>query len=64
MVKQKIDTASEIKLVDPKTIHGPLYEEAWDKVPEPSKIKKMLNWKPKYDIDYIVNNVIEYFKNK
>jgi|TARA_R110000787_G_scaffold86030_1_gene183082 nucleoside-diphosphate-sugar epimerase len=64
MVKQKIDTASEIKLVDPKTIHGPLYEEAWDKVPEPSKIKKMLNWKPKYDIDYIVDDVIEYFKNK
>ena len=64
LVKQKINTASEIKLVDPKTIHGPLYEEAWDKVPEPSKIKKMLNWKPKYDIDYIVDDVIEYFKNK
>lgn len=61
MVKEKIDTKSKIKLVDPKTIHGPLYEEAWDKVPDPTKIKKLLNWKPKYDINYIVDDVIKYF---
>jgi len=62
LVKEKLNSKSEIKLVDPKTIHGPLYEEAWDKIPDATKIKTQLNWQPKYSIDYIINDVIEYYK--
>ena len=63
-VKDKLNSKSNIKCVDPKTIHGPLYEEAWDKVPDPTKIKEKLNWNPNYNIDEIINDVIDYYKNK
>lgn len=41
-VKHLIQSESQIIFVDPKTIHGPLYEEAWDKVPHPGKIQELL----------------------
>ena len=63
-VKNKLNSKSNIKCVDPKTIHGPLYEEAWDKVPDPTKIKEKLNWNPNYNIDEIIDDVIDYYKNK
>jgi nucleoside-diphosphate-sugar epimerase len=55
-------TKSQIVLVDPKTIHGPLYEEAWDKIPNADKIKRELGWYPKHDINSIVRDVIEFYK--
>jgi nucleoside-diphosphate-sugar epimerase len=53
---------SEIALVDPKTIHGPLYEEAWDKIPDANKIINLLGWSPRYNIDEIVDDVYNYYK--
>lgn len=53
---------SEITLVDPKTIHGPLYEEAWDKIPDANKIINLLGWSPRYNIDEIVDDVHNYYK--
>tara|TARA_R110002051_G_scaffold127999_1_gene201629 strand:+ start:3139 stop:4089 length:951 start_codon:yes stop_codon:yes gene_type:complete len=61
IVKDKTQTKSDITFVDPKTIHGPLYEEAWDKIPDPGKIDKRLGWVAKYDVDYIINDVINYY---
>jgi len=63
-VKAFTKTESKIIKVDPKTIHGPLYEEAWDKIPDANKIKNELGWKPKYDVDYIINDVISYYESK
>jgi len=63
-VKAYTKTESKIIKVDPKTIHGPLYEEAWDKIPDANKIKNELGWKPKYDVDYIINDVISYYESK
>ena len=62
-VKDKTKTKSNITFVDPKTIHGPLYEEAWDKIPNPEKIDKRLGWVAKYDVDYIINDVINYYSS-
>ena len=42
IVKAKTNTESEIIHVDPKTIHGPLYEEAWDKIPDATKAENLL----------------------
>ncbi len=50
---------SGIAFVDPKTIYGPLYEEANDKYPEASKAMKELGWKYRYDIDKVILDVIE-----
>lgn len=64
MVKENIKSKSEIIFVDPKTIHGALYEEAWDKIPDSNKIKTRLNWNPKYSKDNIVMDVINFYSEK
>jgi nucleoside-diphosphate-sugar epimerase len=63
-VKEKTNTLSKIKKVNPKTIHGILYEEAWDKIPDPTKIKKELGWTPKYSKEEIIDDVINFYKTK
>lgn len=61
-VKEQAISKSEIVFVDPKTIHGSLYEEAWDKIPDATKIKKRLNWSPKYSKKMIIEDVINFYK--
>jgi len=65
MVKKKVaNSTSEIVCVDPKTIHGPLYEEAWDKIPNSTKISQELGWTPKYTAEEIVDDVYNYYKSR
>lgn len=60
-VKRILNSKSEIIFVDPKTIYGPLYEEANDKFPDATKAEMELNWKPIYTIeDTIKDAYIEY----
>ncbi|MBV03475.1 MAG: hypothetical protein CML45_03675 [Rhodobacteraceae bacterium] len=63
-VKKYTDSNSNIKLVDPKTIHGDLYEEAWDKIPDATKIKKELGWAPMWTTDEIIKDVIYHYSKK
>ena len=63
-VKEKTKTKSDIKKVDPKTIHGELYEEAWDKIPDSTKIKTELGWNPKFDKEEIIDDVINFYYKK
>ena len=58
-----VNSDSKIIHIDPKLIHGNLYEEAWDKIPNSDKIINQLGWSPKWDTDSIINDVIEYYKN-
>jgi nucleoside-diphosphate-sugar epimerase len=62
IVKSKVASNSNIVHIDPKSIHGPLYEEAWDKVPNSEKIKNILGWNPKWDKEQIIEDVIKYYK--
>ena len=61
-VKEFTNSDSEIVHVDPKTIHGPLFEEAWDKIPNADKIKDLLDWKPTLGVDEIIESVIKFWK--
>ena len=63
-VRDSLDTLSRICLVNPKDIYGPLYEEAWDKIPNSDKIKSLLGWEPKHNIDSIINDVITYWQQR
>jgi nucleoside-diphosphate-sugar epimerase len=62
-VKELTNSNSEIVHIDPTTIYGPLYAEAWDKIPNPGKIVGELNWNPNTDVDTIINKVIEFWKS-
>ena len=61
-IKHATNSSSEIVFVDPKTIHGPLYEEAWDKVPDSTKISTQLGWNTTWKVEDIISDVIEYYK--
>ena len=63
-VKELTNSTSKIIHIDPKTIYGPLYAEAWDKIPDPKKIQSELNWIPTKNVDEIIIDVINYWKNK
>lgn len=53
---------SEIHYVDPKTLYGPLYEEAWNKIPNINRISQDLGWQPTYSFENIVAESIDFAK--
>ena len=60
-VKEYTGSKSEITFIDPKTIHGELYEEAWDKIPDAEKIKTELGWDPTWTTDEIIKDVVRHY---
>jgi len=59
IVKKLTNSKSKIVYVDPKKIYGKYYEEAWNKIPDISKIKSMIGWEPKYAFEEIVKEVVD-----
>ncbi|MBA7679015.1 hypothetical protein ES703_87296 [subsurface metagenome] len=53
---------SRIDLVDPITIFGPHYAEAWNKIPDISKIQKELNWQGHYSLEEIIKEIIASYR--
>ena len=62
-VKSLSDTKGEIVFVDPKTVYGPLYEEANNKFPDASKAMAELNWQPRYGRHEAIVDTLNYMKN-
>jgi nucleoside-diphosphate-sugar epimerase len=63
-VKRILNSKSEIVFVDPKTIYGPLYEEANDKFPDATKAEMELGWVAKYSIDETISDAYTEFKRQ
>ena len=63
-VKEYTNSNSKIKLTDPKTIHGDLYEEAWDKIPDAKKIQTELKWIPTWTTDEIIKDVVRHYSKQ
>lgn len=61
-VKELTNSTSKIVHIDPKTIYGPLYAEAWDKIPNPEKISKELGWKSTKSVDQIILDTIKFWE--
>lgn len=63
-VKQYTKTSSTISHVDPVKLHGPLFAEAPEKIPNSEKIKNLLGWNPTKDVDEVIKEVIDFYVNK
>jgi UDP-glucose 4-epimerase len=63
-VKEITNSKSNVINIDPTTLHGPLFSEAPEKIPNSEKIKSLLGWKATKDVDSIIKEVIEYFNSK
>lgn len=55
---------SEIHYVNPKDIYGPLYEEAWNKIADVTRVKAHLNWEPRYSLEQILQECIDSVQGK
>ena len=55
---------SNVINIDPTTLHGPLFSEAPEKIPNSEKIKSLLGWKATKEVDDILKEVIDYFNSK
>lgn len=60
-VKRMAKSSSDIVHVDPKTIYGELYEQTNDRIPDTTKIERLIQWKATYSIDKIIQDTIGYF---
>jgi len=58
---QVTKSKSRKQYLDPKTISGPLYEEANDKDPDAGKIMR-LGWQPRYSRDETIKQTVDYMR--
>jgi nucleoside-diphosphate-sugar epimerase len=63
-VKNITGSSSEITHVDPKTLHGKLFAEAPEKIPDSDKIEKLLGWKPTKFVDEVIQEVVDFYRSK
>jgi len=62
-VKEITNSKSKIVNVDPIKLHGPLFTEAPEKIPNSEKIMKLLHWKGTKNTDDVIEEVVEFYKN-
>lgn len=58
LIRKVLNSSSNITFVDPKTIHGKLFEDVVEKVPDATKIVKDFNWAPTKNIEEIIKECI------
>jgi len=63
-VREITQTESKISHVDPVELHGPLFAEAPEKIPNSEKIKELLGWMPTKGVDSVIEEVVEFYMNK
>jgi UDP-glucose 4-epimerase len=63
-VLRAIGGKSQISFVDPKTLWGPLFEEANDKYPDADRAIRELKWHPRYDLEDIIQHSADYIRTE
>ena len=64
MVKELSNSDSKIVNLDPVKLHGPLFSEAPEKIPNSEKIKNLLGWEPTKNVSEIIEEVVIFYKNR
>ena len=63
-VKEITNTSSKIVNVNPTDLHGPLFSEAPEKIPDSTKIESLLKWKPAKGVDEVIEEVVNYYSQQ
>ena len=59
-VKKRFKTSSRIEIVDPVELHGKLFSEFPNKVPDVEKLATYLLWRARYPIIQSIRSSIEF----
>lgn len=62
-VCEVVGGGSKLVFVDPKTIYGPLYEEANNKYPDATKAMTELGWQPRFDRVSVIHDSAAYMRS-
>jgi UDP-glucose 4-epimerase len=62
-IKVLTESNSEIKYISYDEAYEEGFEDMKKRVPDLSKIKKLIGYKPEHSLDNIINDVISYYKN-
>jgi UDP-glucose 4-epimerase len=62
-IKALTESNSEIKYISYDEAYEEGFEDMKKRVPDLSKIKKLIGYKPEHSLDNIINDVISYYKN-
>jgi nucleoside-diphosphate-sugar epimerase len=57
-IKAATNSTSEITLIDPITLHGKDFAEAFNKIPNIDKVTAATGWKPKWIVDDIIAQLV------
>lgn len=63
-VKKLTNSKSKIIHIDPVELHGQLFSEAPEKIPDATKIESMLGWKPTKYVNDVIQEVIGFYQSK
>lgn len=63
-IKESARSKSDIRYVPYNEAYEEGFEDMKRRVPDLSKIKKLINYKPRYTLDNIINDVIDYYKGR
>ncbi|MBW1682958.1 MAG: GDP-mannose 4,6-dehydratase [Deltaproteobacteria bacterium] len=63
VVKEMTGSDSKIELIPYEKAYGPGFEDMERRCPNLDKIRRVIGFEPKYDLEAIVRSVIEYFKS-
>ncbi len=63
-IKEITGSKSEIKFISPEEIYTSGFEDMERRVPDTSKIKKIIDFKIKYSLEDIIKDVVNYYKNQ
>ena len=64
MVKKISGSNSQIIYVNPKDLYNEGFEDMERRAPDISKVKKLIGFTPKYTLEDIIREVIEYYRNR
>ena len=62
-IKDLTNSKSNIVFTDPKVLHGDLFAEAPEKIPNSEKIKSRLGWSPTKNADEVISEVVDFYKH-
>ncbi len=62
-VKEMTGSSSEIEHIPYEKAYGPGFEDMERRCPNINKIKALIGFEPSYDLEGIIQSVIEYFKS-
>lgn len=61
LVKKLSGSTSPIRLVDPQRLHGKRFAEAFNKIPDMSKMQTMFGWTPAIGVERIITDTLKHY---